>query len=297
MCEAVNRHPPPGYPCENILWVKHPTCVRIAITRPFHGWPRDMSHSHQIIDLHQVKASCADCNLSELCLPRGLHHEELVLLDSVSQRSRTLHRSDFVFESGDPFKAIYAVRSGIIKLYQDSDHGEERILGFYLPGELLGLDAIHSGRHTCSALAIETSSICSFPYDQLEEACFRIRGLHHQMCQLMSREISAENEHLLMLKNKTAEERIAGFLVNLSSRFQRLGYSGTDFKLPMSREEIGNYLGLTTETVSRLLSKMQRDEIIESSRRFISIKNLAYLQQVLSNHQQKHKGSEQNSVA
>lgn len=256
-----------------------------------------MSHSHQIIDLHQVKASCADCNLSELCLPRGLHHEELHLMDSVSQRSRTLHRGDFVFESGDPFKAIYAVRSGIIKLYQDTDHGEERILGFYLPGELLGLDAIHSGRHACSALAIETSSTCSFPYDRLDEACSRIRGLHQQMCHLMSREIAAENEHLLMLKNKTAEERIAGFLINLSSRYQRLGYSGTEFKLPMSREEIGNYLGLTTETVSRLLSKMQRDDIVESSRRFIIIKNLVHLQKLLDNPQHKHKEGARNSVA
>jgi len=256
-----------------------------------------MSNSHQIIDLHQVKASCSECNLSELCLPRGLHHEELVLLDSVSQRSRTLHRSDFVFESGDPFKAIYAVRSGIIKLYQDSDHGEERILGFYLPGELLGLDAIYSGRHACSALALETSSYCSIPYEQLDEACSRIPGLHQQICRLMSREIAAENEHLLMLKNKAAEERIAGFLINLSSRYQRLGYSSTEFKLPMSREEIGNYLGLTTETISRLFSKLQRDDIIDSRRRFIVLKNLFHLQKLVGDAQHKGKGSEQNSVA
>ena len=256
-----------------------------------------MSDKHQLIDLHKVKTSCADCNLSELCLPRGLHREDLKLLDNMSQRSRPLHRGDFVFEAGDPFKAIYAVRSGIIKVYLDSDHGEERILGFYLPGELLGLDAIHSGQHACSALAIETSSVCSFPYDRLDEACSRIRGLHQQMCRLMSREISGENEHLLMLKNKTAEERIAGFLVNLSSRYQRLGYSGTEFKLPMSREEIGNYLGLTTETVSRLLSKLQRDGIIESSRRFIILKNLSHLQQLLSHPEHKDSQKSSGSVA
>ena len=255
-----------------------------------------MSEKHQLIDLHKVKTSCADCNLSELCLPRGLHLEDLHMLDNMTQRSRPLHRGDFVFEAGDPFKALYAVRSGIIKLYQDSDHGEERILGFYLPGELLGLDAIHSGKHACSALAIETSSVCSFPYDRLEEACSRIRGLHQQMCRLMSREISGENEHLLLLKNKTAEERIAGFLVNLSSRYQRLGYSGTEFKLPMSREEIGNFLGLTTETVSRLLSKLQRDGIIESNRRFISIHKLNHLRQLIGNQQQESQRNS-NSVA
>jgi len=240
-----------------------------------------MSAKHQLLDFHQVKVTCAECNLSELCLPRGLHHEELQLLDNVTLRSRPLPRGDFVFAAGDPFKAVYAVRSGIVKLYQDTDAGEERILGFYLPGELLGLDAIYDGYHHCSALAIETSSICAFPFDKLEEICSQLQSLDQQLRRLMSREISAENELLLMLKNKTAEERIAGFLVNLSVRYQRLGYSGSEFKLPMSREEIGNYLGLTTETVSRLLSRMQRDGIVESSRRFIEIKDPAHLRRLV----------------
>lgn len=242
-----------------------------------------MNSKDQIIDLQRIKTTCAECNLSELCLPRGLHQEELKLLEKVTQRSRPLQRGDFVFEAGESFKAIYAVRSGIIKQYQDTDSGEERVLGFYLPGELLGLDAIHSGHHHCSALAMETSSVCAFPYARFEELCTRIQGLYQQMYRLMSREISTDNELLLMLKNKSAEERVAGFLLNLSGRYQRLGYSDTEFKLSMSREEIGNYLGLTTETVSRFLSKLQRDHIIETSRRFITIKDKTRLRQIAGN--------------
>lgn len=226
-----------------------------------------------IVDLNIVKATCAECNLSELCLPRGLHRDDMNRMEQIVRRTRPLRRGEWVFRDGDPFNAIYAVRSGSIKLYHDSDSGDEEILGFYLPGELLGFDAIHSGHHQCAAQAMETSSICAFPYRRLEEACERIESLRQQMNRLMSREISSENQFLLTLRHKSAEERVAAFLLNLSLRHQRLGYSAREFKLPMSREEIGNYLGLTTETVSRILSKLQRDEIIVAKRRFVEIKN------------------------
>lgn len=230
-----------------------------------------MSSQQSVVSFQKVRVSCSDCNLHELCLPRGLHKDELHLLDSVAQHPRPLHTGDYVFQAGEPFTAIYAMRSGIVKQYQVTDGGEERIMGFYLPGELLGLDAIWEGEHSCSAIALDTSSVCAFPYKQLEDICTRIHGFQQQMRRLMSREISSENQFLLMLKNKSAQERIAGFLLNLSRRYERLGYSASEFKLPMSREAIGNYLGLTTETVSRLFSKMQRDNVIESNRRFMKI--------------------------
>ncbi len=233
--------------------------------------------SRRVIDFRTVRSTCSECNLSELCLPRGLHPEELKKLEKVIGRAQPLRRGESLFCAGDPLEYIYAVRSGTIKLYQDTDDGEERILGFYLPGELLGLDGIHDNRHHCSAIAMETSSLCAFHYQHLEEACDQLPGLHQQMCRLMSREIAAENQLLLMLKNKTAEERVAGFLLNLSLRHQRLGYSPTEFKLPMSREEIGNYLGLTTETVSRVISKMQRDDILNTRPHIVHIKNKARL--------------------
>jgi len=242
-----------------------------------------MSSCQEVVNFQRVRVSCSDCNLHELCLPRGLDQEEMHLLDSVAQHPRPLHAGDFVFQAGDAFTAIYAVRSGVVKQYQDTDGGEERIMGFYLPGELLGLDAIWEGKHRCSAIALDTSSVCAFPYKQLEDVCARISGFHQQMCRLMSREISSENQFLLMLKNKTAQERIAGFLLNLSRRYERLGYSGSEFKLPMSREEIGNYLGLKTETVSRLFSKMHRDEIVESNRRFMKIIDVKKLQASVGN--------------
>jgi CRP/FNR family transcriptional regulator, anaerobic regulatory protein len=232
-----------------------------------------MAGSTEIIDLNIVKATCAECNLSELCLPRGLHRDDMNRMEQLVRRTRPLRRGEWVFRNGDAFNAIYAVRSGSIKLYHDTDEGEEEILGFYLPGELLGFDAIHSGHHQCSALALETSSICAFPYQRLEEACERIESLRQQMSRLMSREISTENEFLLTLRHKSAEERVAAFLVNLALRHQRLGYSAREFKLPMSREEIGNYLGLTTETISRILTKLQREGVMVAKRRFVEIKN------------------------
>lgn len=230
-----------------------------------------------VVDFSRVKVSCTDCNLSELCLPRGLHLEELTQLDRIIKRSTPLHKGDYLFRAGDPLGSIYAVRSGAIKLYSLSNAGEEQILGFYLPGELVGLDAINSERHKGFAVALETSSYCAVPFPRLEEVCAQIPGLAHQFLKLMSREISQENRLLLSLANRSAEERIASFLLNLSGRYRRLGYSAQEFRLPMPRKDIGLFLGLTIETVSRIFGRLQRDKIIAADRRFISIINPAAL--------------------
>ncbi|MBI1732159.1 MAG: fumarate/nitrate reduction transcriptional regulator Fnr [Gammaproteobacteria bacterium] len=230
-----------------------------------------------IVDLAKIKVSCGNCNLSELCLPRGLDHDELAQLDRVIKRTTPLHKGDYLFRAGDSLGSIYAVRSGAVKLYSLSDTGEEHVLGFYLPGELVGLDAINAERHRGFAVALETSSYCSIPYSQLEEFCSQLPGLGHQFLRLMSREISHENRLLLTLATRSAEERIAAFLLNLSSRYRRLGYSALEFRLPMPRKDIGLFLGLTIETVSRIFSRLQREKIISADRRFVRISNPAAL--------------------
>lgn len=232
-----------------------------------------MASTHQVFDITRFKVSCSNCSLSELCLPRGLKQNDLEKLEQIIKRVRPLQRGEYLFHTDDKFQQIFAVRSGAIKAYRTTENGNEQILGFYLPGELLGLDGIQSEKYICSTVALETSSFCSIPFDRLEELCVQLPGLQHQIYRLMSRELSTENESLLLLGKKSAEEKIATFLTNLSSRLHILGYSATEFRLPMSRQEIGNYLGLTVETVSRIFSRFQRDGLIAIDRKLIKIVN------------------------
>ena len=230
-----------------------------------------LNRTIKIVDISKIKTSCANCNLAELCLPHGLEKEELSRLDSIVKRSRPLQRGDHLFRTGDTFVSIYAIRSGAIKLYTFSEQAEEEILGFYLPGEILGLDAIHAERHTGYAIALETSSYCVIPFSRLEATCNEIPGLQHQLHKIMSRELSQENELLLTLSNKDAEAKVASFLVNLSARYRQLGYSPFEFRLPMTRKDIGTYLGLTVETISRIFGRLQQYGVVTTDRKFIQI--------------------------
>ena len=254
-----------------------------------------MGNSHQVFDISKFKVSCGDCSLAELCLPRGMKREDLEELEKIIKRVRPLQRGEYLYHSGDKFQHIYAVRSGAIKAYKNTEDGNEQILGFYLPGELLGLDAIDKQEHVCSTVALETSSFCAIPFPRLEELCHKLPGLQHQMYRLMSRELTTENESMLLLGRKSAEEKIATFLINLSSRLHILGYSATEFRLPMSRQEIGNYLGLTVETVSRIFSRLQKELLIAIDRKLIKILDLEALHIMCSG---KKEGLEdKNSIA
>ena len=225
----------------------------------------------QAVDIQKFKASCENCNLAELCLPHGLNAEEMTKLESLVRQNKPLHKGDQLFRSGDPLTTLYAVRSGSIKLFTNSDNGDEQIIGFYLPGEIVGLDGFDSLTHSCSAVALETSSLCNFPYTQLMDVCKTIPALQDQMFRVMGREISHENRLLLTIGKKNAEERIATFLISLSIRFHQLGFSAEEFKLSMSRQEIGNYLGLTIETVSRIFSRFQKNNHIAINNKHIQI--------------------------
>ena len=228
----------------------------------------------QVIDFSRIRATCSDCNLHELCLPRGLEKQDLLLLEQVVRRTRPLHNGDYLFRTGDQFEYIYALKSGSVKLVFNDSEGNDQIIGFYFPGEILGLDAIDKKEHICTAQALETSSYCAFPFSRLTEFCQHIPALQNQMFRLMSRELTTDHELLLTINMKNADVRLATFLVTLSSRFQRLGYSATAFRLSMTRKEIANYLGLTVETVSRNLSRFQQDGLISVNRKLLEINDL-----------------------
>ncbi len=226
------------------------------------------------IKLSSLKTACKSCNLHDLCLPLGLDMGDIDKLDEIIKRSRPLQKGEYLFNSGDPFTSIYAVRSGSIKTFTESEQGDEQITGLYLPGELMGLDAIHDGEHLGSAIALETTSLCEIPFDILETLSSQIPGLHHQLFRIMSKEIASDQSLLMLMAQKSAEERLAAFLVNLSSRLKQRNFSETEFNLSMSRKDIGNYLGLTIETISRTFSRFQSEGILSTQRKYVKIHKL-----------------------
>lgn len=218
-----------------------------------------------------LRQACAHCSLNQLCLPMSLSEADIEQLDAIVERKRPLQRGDHLYRGGDDFQAIYAVRSGSLKTYTTTESGEEQVTGFHLPGELVGLDAINSWIHPCSASALETTSICELPFEQLEHLAADIPSLQRQLLRLMSKEIFADQEMLFAMARRSAEERLAMLLLSFSDRFGRRGLSSTRFRLPMARSDLGNYLGLAPETMSRLFRRFQENGWLQAEGREIQL--------------------------
>ena len=229
------------------------------------------------IDVNHLKVSCSDCNLRELCFPHGMSDDELSNMDAVVDQPKPLHKNDYLYRDGDKTSAIYAVRSGCVKTMTESPNGNEQIVGFHLPGELLGLDGFAEGSYTCNAVALETSSVCELPIDNLDALCSKLPGLQRQMRRIMGKEVNNDHKLLLLLGKMTAEERLASFLLSLSSRMQERHWSAEEFNLTMPRQDIANYLGVAVETVSRLFATFQSEGIIDVDRRHITILDMPRL--------------------
>ena len=230
------------------------------------------------INIPALKAACSACSLRELCLPVGLKKDDLSLLDAAIDRRRVLKAGQHVYRLRDSFEALYAIRSGFFKTYELSSDGHEQINGFHMTGEIMGMDAIGTDRHACSAIALEDCEVCIIPFSRLEELLHDIPSLMHQFHRLMSREIAADHGMMMLLGTMSAEQKLAAFLANLSERLDARGLSPTVLRLSMSREEIGNYLGLKLETVSRMFSKFQEDGLVQVERRNLTVTNLPGLQ-------------------
>lgn len=211
----------------------------------------------------------------------GLSSDDVERLDDIVKRARPLHRGDFLFREGDRFRSLYVVKTGSVKTFAPSPEGGEQVLGFHLPGEIIGLDAIDKDAHACSAKVLETSAICELPFTRLEELTAAIPSLQHQMYRLLSKEIGQDTDMLLLLGKKNAEERLAAFLLSLSQRLHKRGLSPSDFYLSMSRHEIGNYLGLAVETVSRLFTRFQDDGLMRVDRKHIQLLDLSSLERLV----------------
>lgn len=228
--------------------------------------------------------SCADCSLNPICLPMAVNEKELDELDGIIKRSRPMKKGEHLFRAADPFESIYAVRSGTIKTYSVTEDGEEQVTGFYLPGEVLGVDGISTNVHSNSAKALETAAVCEIPFDKLETLSARIPSLQRHFFQLMSREIQADQQLIMLLSKKNAEARIASFLLGISTRHTKRGLSPNRFRLPMSRNDIGNLLGLAVETVSRVFTRLQKQDVIHADGKEVEILDMQVLCH-MSNHQ------------
>jgi CRP/FNR family transcriptional regulator len=224
--------------------------------------------------------NCQDCGFSQLCLPFSLNNAELDQLDDIIQRKRPSHKGDHLFEAGKPLHALYAVRTGSFKTYTLTEQGEEQITGFHLPGDVIGFDAIGNQQHPSYAQALETAMVCEIPFQTLDQLLDQMPKLRQQLMRLMSQDISGDQQMMLWLNRKTAEEKLAAFLTNLAQRFGNRGFSKKEFRLTMTRGEIGNYLGLTVETISRLLGRFHKDEIIHVDGKLIVITDFTELSKI-----------------
>jgi CRP/FNR family transcriptional regulator, anaerobic regulatory protein len=229
----------------------------------------------------KFEVSCSSCNLRELCLPGGVCAEDVARVESIVYARRRMKRGEALFAAGDEFKTVYAIRSGFFKTSLVDGDGREQVTGFHMGGELIGLDGLGSGIYNGTAVALEDSEVCVLPYTLIEEMAREVPALQRHLHSVLAREIVRDHGVMMLLGSMRAEERLATFLINLSKRFVRRGYSASDFHLRMTREEIGSYLGLKLETVSRLFSAFQAEGYIDVQQKHVRIVSIAGLEGVL----------------
>lgn len=229
----------------------------------------------------RLSTQCCNCNLREACLPCGTREPDLARMAELVFTRRRIKTGEHLYRAGDDFNTLYAVRSGFFRTNMTLEDGREQITGFFMAGEMIGLDGIHGGAHTCDVVALEDSDVCVIPYARMQRVSQEMPAVQHQFHRMMGREITRDYGLMLLLGSMRAEERLATFLLNLSTRYAARGYSATEFNLRMSREDIASYLGLTIETVSRVLSRFQKNGLIEVGGRRIEVKDLEALRAVI----------------
>ncbi len=236
-----------------------------------------MTKKGKVLKIETIKISCQKCSLADLCMPHGMDTGEISQLDEIIKRQQPFQPGQHLYHAGDKSSSIFAVRSGALKTYCITEDGDEQVLGFGLPGELVGFDGLAGNHYSSTCVALETTSICELPFNQLEDLCHSLPGLQKQMMRLVGKEITSDHHMLMMLGQRSAEERLASFLLSLSARYKTRGLSASEFYLPMSRQDIGNYLGLAIETVSRLFAHFQDDKLLTVNRKQIKILDHAKL--------------------
>ena len=228
----------------------------------------------------EILNKCSTCVLGQFCLPLGLSANEVTQVDTLVKDRAHLHKGDTLYRHGEPLNAIYSVRFGTLKTEHSLPDGRAQITGFHMPGEILGLDGIGEHQYQSNAIALEESEVCIIRFSEFENLASQIPSLQHQFHRILSRELTQDQRHLLSLGTLRAEERLAGFLINLSQRYAARGYECTEFDLKMSREDIGSYLGIQIETVSRMLSRFTESGLLQIKQRHVKLIDIDGLYQL-----------------
>lgn len=256
--------------------------VAAAVPRASERFVRRANHKAPSTKVECRQAICSTCSLRDACLPGGMTVEEIASVDNLVHIRRHLKRGDVLYRAGAPFKSLYAVRSGFFKSYALTDDGREQVTGFQMAGDIVGLDSIEADRHGLTVEALDDGLVCVIPFAALEQTAGRFPSLQRQLYRMMSREIVRDQAMMMLLGTMHAEGRVATFLLNLSERFHERGYAGSEFNLRMTREEIGSYLGLKLETVSRVFSRLQQWSLIDVENKHVRIRDLAGLKGILA---------------
>ena len=232
-------------------------------------------------DVREQEVTCAKCNLRGTCLSGGVPDEDLDRVENIVYARRRIKRGERLFNAGDEFRSIYAIRSGFFKTSLADGDGREQVTGFFMAGELLGMDGLDGGRHKDRAIALEDSDVCLMPYSLIEEIAREVPSLQRRLHSVLASEIVRGHGVMLLLGSMSAQERLAAFLINLSKRLLHRGYSGSNFVLRMTRNDIGSYLGLALETVSRVLTAFHKDGLVDVQQKQISIVDITGLERML----------------
>jgi CRP/FNR family transcriptional regulator len=233
------------------------------------------------IPVEATATHCSTCMMGHVCLPVGMPAHEVEQLDTLVKERIRIEKGQALYRHGETLNALFGLRSGSLKTLLEEANGNQQITGFFLPGEIVGLDGMIEGEHSSTAIAMEDSEVCVVRVQDIDEISRYVPSLQHQVRRLMSKEIARSHQVLLALGSMRSEQRLAALLSNLSQRLAILGYSPTDFVMRMSREEIGNYLGLTLETISRLFSRFARDGVIRISQREVKILDMHALNELV----------------
>jgi CRP/FNR family transcriptional regulator, anaerobic regulatory protein len=230
-----------------------------------------------------IKVACSNCNLRELCMPVGLSDSDMQRIDDIVATRRKIKRGTPLFRNGERFTSLYAIRTGFFKTCVATEDGRDQVTGFQMAGEIIGLDGIVNDQHTCDAVALEDAEVCVMPFERIEDLSREVTSLQHHVHKIMSREIVREHGVMLLLGSMRAEERLAAFLLNLVQRLHARGFSQSELILRMTRDEIGSYLGLKLETVSRTFSKFVDEQLVEVKQRYVRILNAEGLRLIVNN--------------
>ncbi|MGC9385533.1 MAG: helix-turn-helix domain-containing protein [Hydrogenovibrio sp.] len=218
--------------------------------------------------------------MQSICFTSGLYQTEIERLDQLVDRKPSLLKGEFLYQSGEPFTALFAIRAGMVKVFSVNDLSQEVIHGFYVPGDIVGMEAMACQRHEFCAVALDTTSVCALPYPQLTRLAMEVPNLNAQIFSLMSQEIVTGRLHSTILAQKTAEQRLADFVLMMSGRLRARGYEYTQFRLNILHRDVACYLNLTPETVSRIFGKFQKLQLMSWKKKEVLIQDFDALQQI-----------------